>query len=231
MVGFPAPSLQFQSYTLAHNNYIISKHVAVILSQQIQENLALRNKFNAKFRLENNLKDTLSSSSFPGIYKSFWLGSNSLSTSIILIARGLKSIVRVSWTKALFFFPVVSTVKIARESLNLRVPIDAQLFIIYLGDSLEDLITPWTTLHWPPAAVATRIVSLAMQRCGLKTTVLNSQGLRLWRMANTRNISFTILLLRLRIGHYRNVRGLGKSMVVFRLFEKLRYSNERSTIF
>ena len=24
------------------------------------------------------------------------------------------------------------------------------------------------------------------------------------------------------IGHYRNVRGLGKSMVVFRLFEKLR---------
>ena len=31
------------------------------------------------------------------------------------------------------------------------------------------------------------------------------------------------------IGHYRNVRGLGKSMVVFRLFEKLRYSNERST--
>ena len=34
-----------------------------------------------------------------------------------------------------------------------------------------------------------------------------------------------------RIGHYRNVRGLRKSMVVFRLFEKLRYSNERSTIF
>ena len=33
------------------------------------------------------------------------------------------------------------------------------------------------------------------------------------------------------IGHYRNVRGLGKSIVVFRLFEKLRYSNERSTIF
>ena len=32
-------------------------------------------------------------------------------------------------------------------------------------------------------------------------------------------------------GHYRNVRGLGKSIVVFRLFEKLRYSNERSTIF
>ena len=33
------------------------------------------------------------------------------------------------------------------------------------------------------------------------------------------------------IGHYRNVRGLGKSMVVFRLLEKVRYSNERSTIF
>ena len=33
------------------------------------------------------------------------------------------------------------------------------------------------------------------------------------------------------IGHFRNVRGLGKSMVVFRLFEKLKYSNERSTIF
>ena len=33
------------------------------------------------------------------------------------------------------------------------------------------------------------------------------------------------------ISHYRNMRGLGKSMVVFRLFEKLRYSNERATIF
>ena len=33
------------------------------------------------------------------------------------------------------------------------------------------------------------------------------------------------------IGHCRNVRGLGKSMVVFRLFEKLRSSNERSTKF
>ena len=33
------------------------------------------------------------------------------------------------------------------------------------------------------------------------------------------------------IGHCRNARGLGKSMVVFRLFEKLRYSNERSTKF
>ena len=38
-------------------------------------------------------------------------------------------------------------------------------------------------------------------------------------------------LCALRIGYYRNVRGLGKSIVVFRLFEKLRYSNERSTIF
>ena len=33
------------------------------------------------------------------------------------------------------------------------------------------------------------------------------------------------------IGHCRNVRGLGKSMVVFRLFELLRCSNERSTKF
>ena len=33
------------------------------------------------------------------------------------------------------------------------------------------------------------------------------------------------------IGHCRNVRGLGKSMVVFRLFEKVRCSNERSTKF
>ena len=33
------------------------------------------------------------------------------------------------------------------------------------------------------------------------------------------------------IGHYRNVRGLGKSMVVFRLLKKLRYSNKRSTVF
>ena len=36
---------------------------------------------------------------------------------------------------------------------------------------------------------------------------------------------------KLQIGHYRNVRGLGKSMVIFCLFEKIRYSNERSTIF
>ena len=33
------------------------------------------------------------------------------------------------------------------------------------------------------------------------------------------------------MGNCRNVRGLGKSMVVFRLLEKLRYSNERSTKF
>ena len=32
-----------------------------------------------------------------------------------------------------------------------------------------------------------------------------------------------------RIAHCRNVRGRGKSMVVFGLFEKLRYYNERST--
>ena len=33
------------------------------------------------------------------------------------------------------------------------------------------------------------------------------------------------------IGHCRNVRELGKSMVVFPLLEKLRCSNERSTKF
>ena len=33
------------------------------------------------------------------------------------------------------------------------------------------------------------------------------------------------------IAHWRNVRGLGKSMVVFRFFEKPRHSNERSTKF
>ena len=33
------------------------------------------------------------------------------------------------------------------------------------------------------------------------------------------------------ISDCRNVSGLGKSVVVFRLFEKLRYSNERSTKF
>ena len=36
---------------------------------------------------------------------------------------------------------------------------------------------------------------------------------------------------RFSIGHCRNVRGLGKSMVVFHLFEKLRYADERSTKF
>ena len=44
----------------------------------------------------------------------------------------------------------------------------------------------------------------------------------------------TLILLKLVltiIGNCRNVRGLGKSMAVFSLFEKLRYSNERSTIF
>ena len=39
------------------------------------------------------------------------------------------------------------------------------------------------------------------------------------------------LKLVLTIGNCRNVTGLGKSMVVFGLFEKLRYSNERSTKF
>ena len=44
-------------------------------------------------------------------------------------------------------------------------------------------------------------------------------------------LEFQIRIFLFSIGHYRNVRGLGKSMVVFRLFEKLRYSNERSPIF
>ena len=34
-----------------------------------------------------------------------------------------------------------------------------------------------------------------------------------------------------RIAYCRNVRGLEKNVVVFRLFEKLRYSDERSTKF
>ena len=38
-------------------------------------------------------------------------------------------------------------------------------------------------------------------------------------------------MLALLTGNCRNARGLGKSIVVFRLFEKLRYSNERSTTF
>ena len=42
---------------------------------------------------------------------------------------------------------------------------------------------------------------------------------------------YFFVICRILIGHYRNVRGLGKSMTVFRLFEKLRYSNKRSTIF
>ena len=37
--------------------------------------------------------------------------------------------------------------------------------------------------------------------------------------------------LSLIIGNCRNVRGLGKSKVVFHFFEKLRYSNDRSTKF
>ena len=43
--------------------------------------------------------------------------------------------------------------------------------------------------------------------------------------------SFSAICSMREIGNCRNVRGLRKSMVVFRLFEKLRYSNERSTKF
>ena len=50
---------------------------------------------------------------------------------------------------------------------------------------------------------------------------------------SVRNATYSELTYKFRftIGNCRNVRGLGKSMVVFRLFEKLRYLNERSTKF
>ena len=43
--------------------------------------------------------------------------------------------------------------------------------------------------------------------------------------------NFADYLCCLPIGNCRNVKGLGKSKVVFRLFEKLSYSNKRSTKF
>ena len=48
-----------------------------------------------------------------------------------------------------------------------------------------------------------------------------------------RNIFYHSFLFTKRVvtDNCRNVRRLGKSMAVFRLFEKLRYSNERSTKF
>ena len=46
-----------------------------------------------------------------------------------------------------------------------------------------------------------------------------------WACKNVKSRNFAT-----RLDNCRNVRGLGKRMVVFRLFEKLRYSNERSTI-
>ena len=50
--------------------------------------------------------------------------------------------------------------------------------------------------------------------------------------ANCGNLTSTgFTQFRLEIAHCRNVRGLGKSMVVFGLFEKLRNYNERSTKF
>ena len=51
------------------------------------------------------------------------------------------------------------------------------------------------------------------------------------RRLNSIKVKRTSEALKVNIGNCRNVRGLGKSMVVFRLFEKLRYFNERSTKF
>ena len=61
--------------------------------------------------------------------------------------------------------------------------------------------------------------------CQHGISLMESDGAEFWTM------DLCTPLLPFPIRHYRNVRGLGKSMVVFRLFEKLRYSNERSTIF
>ena len=50
----------------------------------------------------------------------------------------------------------------------------------------------------------------------------------------TKLVLFTLIWVKFRltkIAHCRNVRGLGKSMVVFSLFKKPRHSNERSTKF
>ena len=52
-----------------------------------------------------------------------------------------------------------------------------------------------------------------------------------WKCVQSRSFIFVTLPPIASIGNCRNVRGLGKSMVVFRLFEKLIHSNERSTKF
>ena len=49
--------------------------------------------------------------------------------------------------------------------------------------------------------------------------------------AKTRSFLNTCSSKPMKIGHCRNMRGLGKSMVVFCLFKKLICSNERSTRF
>ena len=47
-----------------------------------------------------------------------------------------------------------------------------------------------------------------------------------WSAVEARNVVCFVF-----IAQCKNVRGLGKRMVVFFLFEKVRYSNERSTKF
>ena len=50
-------------------------------------------------------------------------------------------------------------------------------------------------------------------------------------MEKPKNEAMIACAPRFTIGNCRNVGGLGKRKVVFRLFTKLRYSNERSTKF
>ena len=64
-----------------------------------------------------------------------------------------------------------------------------------------------------------------------RTGILFAHALLCRKMRVTSGMRLLCVYANRKIGHYRNVRGLGKSMVVFRLFEKLRYSNERSIIF
>ena len=85
-----------------------------------------------------------------------------------------------------------------------------------VNKSLWPAINYWLALTTPNGAPANPlIVHRALLKFGVAVT---ANQVSYARMING-------------IGHYRNVTGLGKSVVVFRLFEKLRYSNERSTIF
>ena len=66
-----------------------------------------------------------------------------------------------------------------------------------------------------------------------KVKILNQAWEKYWRsnMLGSLSLHFSEIMGHMTIGNCRNVIGLGKSMVVFRLFEKLRYWNERSTKF